>query len=463
MENTESKQIIPLNIFQTWFTKNLEPGMARAIKSIKDKNPEFKYYLYDDNDCRNFIAQNFDKDVLFAYDNLIPGAYRADLWRYCILFAKGGIYLDIKYTAMGRKLIDFTYKNYFVLDRANHWKPKQLGVYNAFMISEAKNPLFLKCIHKIVENVKTCNYDLNALYPTGPGLIGSFFNKDYVFEMIFSDCGKYIKYKDEKILKIYDDYRMEQIKTQIFPYYSKLWQQKMVYKQNIKKNFSDLALRTVVFKEYYNIVPLNIYQINYEMLQGKELNDRTSQIRNANGEFGYFLFNIHDMGEYIRKNFDYKVHIAFLNLKSLKYKIDLWKYCILYKNGGIYIDINFNLNDKFKFFNYVYKEFFVKNKQSETIFSDVLMCEPKNNKLLTCINDIVALVESKNYPMEWSMITGDKQLSRNFNEEEINEIQLIFNYNKCYHEDGMIVDNVEDGYYKLVDEARNDFNERNIF
>ena len=80
------KTIIPLNIYQTWHTKELPSKMLQTCNLIKSENPEFNHYLYDDNDCREFIKANFEIDVLNAYDNLIPGAYRADLWRYCILY-----------------------------------------------------------------------------------------------------------------------------------------------------------------------------------------------------------------------------------------------------------------------------------------------------------------------------------------------------------------------------------------
>ena len=75
---------IPANIFQTWESKRLPKLMYNAVKKIRRFNPRFNYHLYDDNECREFIKNNFDNEVLNAYDTLIPGAYKADLWRYCI-------------------------------------------------------------------------------------------------------------------------------------------------------------------------------------------------------------------------------------------------------------------------------------------------------------------------------------------------------------------------------------------
>ena len=112
--------IIPPNIFQTWHTKFLPPQMSKAVNTIRILNPGFNYFLFDDNDCREFIKTHFKPDVLDAYDSLIPGAYKADLWRYCVLFIHGGIYMDIKYTPLnGFKFINLTEKEHFVSDIDN--------------------------------------------------------------------------------------------------------------------------------------------------------------------------------------------------------------------------------------------------------------------------------------------------------------------------------------------------------
>ena len=33
--------------------------------------------------CRDFIQKHFNMETLWAFDKLKPGAYKADLWRYC--------------------------------------------------------------------------------------------------------------------------------------------------------------------------------------------------------------------------------------------------------------------------------------------------------------------------------------------------------------------------------------------
>jgi mannosyltransferase OCH1-like enzyme len=85
---------------------------------------------------------------LYAFDKLKPGAYKADLWRYCILYKKGGIYLDIKYRCVnGFKLIELTNKEYCVRDR--YFEGIQ-GIYNALLCFKPNNLMLDKCIKTIV-------------------------------------------------------------------------------------------------------------------------------------------------------------------------------------------------------------------------------------------------------------------------------------------------------------------------
>jgi mannosyltransferase OCH1-like enzyme len=240
-EKFKTTNIIPLNIYGTWYTKDIPEKMKECIDKLKKDNPEFEYHLYDDNDCREFIKDNFNYDVVEAFDNLIPGAFKADLWRYCILYKKGGIYLDIKYyTVNDFKLINLTNKDYFVRDIEHSGK----GIYNAFMISKPNNEIFLKAINKIVENVKNKYYGPLVFSPTGPILLKEQFTDEQLEECDKNGLGlcdskdnnslcptnTCITLNNKAILAIYSEYREDQDKTKK-PKYYELWCNKNIYKE----------------------------------------------------------------------------------------------------------------------------------------------------------------------------------------------------------------------------------------
>jgi mannosyltransferase OCH1-like enzyme len=231
--------VIPLDVYTCWHTKDLPPLMKQNYEKLISDNPKMTFHLYDENECREFIKEHFKQDVLDAYNSLIPCSYKSDLWRYCVLFIKGGIYMDIKFQCVNNfKLIALTEQEHFVRDR-----DPPGGTLNGLIVCKPENPILLKCIQEIVKNIQNKFYGDSALSPTGPNLLGGFFSKieKKMMPMYFENTianGKdnyYIALNlgfnhDVIILKIYDEYRDEQKIYQKNQYYSKLWDERKIYK-----------------------------------------------------------------------------------------------------------------------------------------------------------------------------------------------------------------------------------------
>jgi mannosyltransferase OCH1-like enzyme len=231
--------IIPLDVYTCWHTRDLPPLMKKNYEKLISDNPKMSFHLYDENECREFIKTHFDPYVLNAYDSLIPCSYKSDLWRYCILFIKGGIYMDIKFQCVNNfRLIALTEQEHFVRDR-----DPPGGTLTGLMVCKPDNPILFNCIRQIVRNVQTKFYGDSALSPTGPNLLGLFFSKieKKMMPMYFENAtangrdNYYIALNlghnnDVIILKMYDEYREEQKIYQKNQYYSKLWDERKIYK-----------------------------------------------------------------------------------------------------------------------------------------------------------------------------------------------------------------------------------------
>jgi len=235
-EGYESKPAIPLKIYQTWRTKELPEKMRENVERLKSQNPDFEYHLFDDEDCRKFIQENFEEDVSNAYDKIIPGAYKADLWRYCILYINGGIYLDIKYSNVDDfNLIELTDKEYFVPDL----KDSGGGVYNAFMICKPGNTVLQEAIRRVVKNVKEEYYGDSGFHPTGPILLKSCFSSNDIDNMEkngLSICrhkeNTSICLHGKPIMIVYDEYYKTDVNKNGQPNYWKLWEERKMYKKD---------------------------------------------------------------------------------------------------------------------------------------------------------------------------------------------------------------------------------------
>lgn len=205
---TNQEQNIPKIIIQTTKSNQVSKACYSAIQTFIDLNPEYEYKLYDDNDCIEFIKTHFDEHVLNMYNKLIPGAYKADLFRYCVLYITGGCYFDIKQILRVplRDIIDKDEKIILTED----YNPTTY--FNAIMLVEKNNPLMLKLINQVVINVKNDFYGTCPLCPTGPCLLykiakhikPKFFYKPFYSEVLINKLRSKatIKYKNKSIINV---------------------------------------------------------------------------------------------------------------------------------------------------------------------------------------------------------------------------------------------------------------------
>jgi len=273
--SSQTETIIPLHCYTCWHRLELPPIMQKNYDTLKDQNPTIQFHLYNEPMCREFIETHFEKDVLDAYDKLVPSSYKSDLWRYCILYKHGGIYLDIKYTSIDRfSLAELCYNEQFVLDSSNYWEENQYGIYTAFIIAKPENPILKQCIREIVNNTREELYGWNALYPTGPGLLG----KQYFYNDLKQNVDKHrdvrlffinnqIVYQNRPILKAYDGYRNEQNIYQNNFHYSVLWNQTAIYKKQISPIIEDsMKMRNTSLLSIALIVHIGNMDIFTEMV-----------------------------------------------------------------------------------------------------------------------------------------------------------------------------------------------------
>jgi len=230
---------IPRKVFMTWTTRELPPDMYKTILNNSKENPEFDFYIYSEDECAEFISSNFDIEVVNTYKSLKPSAYKSDFWRYCVVYIHGGIYLDVKFKCMV-PLNDIIKQNktMYVKDLVDN------NVANGVLIAQPREPIFYKCIYKIVENVKAKFYGVCSLHPTGPRLIGDILH-EHSMQSAITMMGIVVDtphsnklrivYKDDptKILfDPYDTYRLEQRALNTndgVKYYVDMWKERDIY------------------------------------------------------------------------------------------------------------------------------------------------------------------------------------------------------------------------------------------
>ena len=312
---------IPRVIYQTWSTKNLEPGMAAAVKALKDANPEFEHRLFDNSDCRTFIEQNFPPYVLYAFDSLVPGAYKADLWRYCVLYTNGGVYLDIKFRPVNRfSLTSLMGHEQFCYDNDISQRDGNNSIYNAFMIIKKGNTIMKQCIQAICRNVAIRYYGTSSLSPTGPHLLGKFVSKSMCSTYNGMNC---VMLNGTIIFDTFSSYRSLQQ-----THYSISWTKKSIY--------NNIDVNTYLLKK----IPSKIWMTYKTKKLSKQCVECYNTWKNKNSKFPITLYDDNDIQSYLKISWGEDLLDFYNHFPVGVMKADLWRYCILATEGGIYSDID---------------------------------------------------------------------------------------------------------------------------
>lgn len=162
---------IPKWIFKTGpMTADALPEVMKHIYiDMAQKNPGYQLFYFSDEDCMMYIYDHYGEEYFRAYDNLIPTAYKADFWRYLILFKHGGCYGDFSQVMLASfdSIIEGM-DRVFVVDTPE----SSDALYNAFMCVKPGDDVVRRAIDKTKDNIDRKHYGYNTLDVTGPRVLG---------------------------------------------------------------------------------------------------------------------------------------------------------------------------------------------------------------------------------------------------------------------------------------------------
>lgn len=160
----ESNYKIPFIVHQTFYTTNLPLKMFNIIQNNKKICPNYTFLFYDDDQCEQFIKTNFDEKTYSAFMKLNKeyGAMKADFFRYCVLYKRGGVYLDIKSIILKPLYTIIKPDDICILDiPRNNLEPwrKKCPTYEQWLLMFTPgHPYLKKMIDQMVTNIEK-NYE----------------------------------------------------------------------------------------------------------------------------------------------------------------------------------------------------------------------------------------------------------------------------------------------------------------
>jgi mannosyltransferase OCH1-like enzyme len=401
----------------------------KACQSWKYYNPSFEYKYWNDDDCRNLIKMNFSNDVFKVYDRLYAGAFKADIFRLCVLYLEGGIWADI--STLCASPVGLLLSENINLVTAYDGPAQNddfVGViWQAFIVSPKGSPIIKSILDFTINKLlNTSNFE--KMYPwfknkncihgpltvTGPFVfataLNSFMgrNPSDIFEentyeggiKIVSHDSKSLRHFGKKILDIkYPNFSKDRYNT----HYSEYYKNGCIIKKEAANHIVDNN-------------GINIYQIwiQSNIISENLLSNIQSWVRNYK-DYNYILLTNTEIITMIKYDSEFPLlYNCYVKLKPYAYKSELIRFYLLYKNGGIYTDIQSRCINKYNGFD---------NHTDLCVFVDVItnllsmsfIYSKKNNKFLkTLLMSICNNINESKYPSVETDLTGQTMFHKFF-------------------------------------------------
>lgn len=125
-------------------------------------------YRYVSTEARaEYLKANAPERVYNAYMKLTDGAAQADLWRLAVIYAEGGVYMDIDATLVWplEGILDDSSEAFYIKMRGNtHYT-------NYFLAAAPQQPAYARAIDIIIHNIENRDEALGIYDTTGPTVL----------------------------------------------------------------------------------------------------------------------------------------------------------------------------------------------------------------------------------------------------------------------------------------------------
>jgi len=148
----------------------ISPALRLNFQSIRLVYPGYRHHLFEQDEIRSILSDHFDREVLAAYDALLPYAFRADLARYCLLYRFGGLYSDLSYLHV-QPIVPQSGKDLILFRDVLPLNPPY-ALSNAVILAKSGHRLMEAAIRQIVAHHHAGFVGTISLQVTGPHMLG---------------------------------------------------------------------------------------------------------------------------------------------------------------------------------------------------------------------------------------------------------------------------------------------------
>lgn len=161
---------IPQNIWQVFFNHSAFPRLGESIQSWVTENQDYSYMLLGKTGAERFVKEQYSQrpEIAQTFLDLKYTIFRADLLRYMLLEARGGVYSDID-TIAKKPIRDWIPQQLLSQTRAvvgieydqldaegpSHGFNERISFCQWTMASSQGHPMMTRIVDEVVNNLRT--------------------------------------------------------------------------------------------------------------------------------------------------------------------------------------------------------------------------------------------------------------------------------------------------------------------
>lgn len=163
---TQQRRLVPKNLFVVYST-----ALPYLVRANAAANAHYKLHAFNDSSAGSFIRKHCGVDAYDAYQCLKAPAYRADLFRFCALASKGGVYMDSDLALVRPidSIVSVCSNATIGADWDQEIEHQTYGAKQMKVLASAPQSRITVCmLKKIISNVRNRFYGVSSLQISGP-------------------------------------------------------------------------------------------------------------------------------------------------------------------------------------------------------------------------------------------------------------------------------------------------------
>jgi mannosyltransferase OCH1-like enzyme len=169
------------------------------------------------------------------------------------------------------------------------------------------------------------------------------------------------------------------------------------------------------------MIPKNIFQSWHTTELHPQVQKYIDEIKINNPEYTHKIYTDSEIDSFVNENFMGEIADSYNKLNIIVAKVDFWRYLILYKYGGVYLDIDSYINKPLRELIKDEDECIITVEDNPNLFVQWALIFNKGHPILKKVIDLVVENIKKNqYPNDIHLMTGPSVFSQAINLVHIN-------------------------------------------